>query len=257
MNSSLVVGTFASYLKCAKEASRALVKNWIIIPTAMALYLSVLILSGLIAPMGMAGGFVIGLISCISLSFYYSWIASSVRNEKVEWKELFEFDYPLFSSIINVGFIFWIGFFLIEHLIQGLKIDWLLTILHLGVFIIFNPVVEIIYLERVAGGTYALSEASEFAAANWIEWFVPIIILLAPFLILSPESALLVLAVSDVLLPMFDIVSSLISLTSSPLVVSALLISLLGTWLMIFRGYLYRELSSGTRRQRAFRWSQK
>lgn len=257
MGASLLVATLNSYKKCILEASKALWRGWIIIPTSVALYIGVTILTGLLAPMGMAGGFVLGLVFCIALSYYYSWIGALVRGEKLEWGELFEFDYPLFSSVINVGFIFWIVFFLIGHMIQGVGVDWILTTLQLGSVLIFNPTAEIIYMERVGGGMHALRESSEFASANWIEWFLPIVLLLAPYLVLAPHMALSILSASDILLPMLTIVTAAVSLLPVPFFAAAVLISVLGTWCMVFRGYLYRELSSGSRRQRAYRWSQK
>ena len=199
-----------------------------------------------------------GMIQIALLCYFYSWIAGTVQKERLGFRDLLEFDYGLFFNIISVAFIFFIVQFLLQTLTQGLDADFLLLCVQLGIVLVFNAIPEVIYLHRIEGG-YALSEAARFTRDNWIEWYLPLLIVILPWLLGHPHSVLLSLSRSDPLLPPFIVMKGImISYSGSVFAIGLPIVALLvATWFMLFRGHLFQALASGSRRQRIYKSKQR
>ncbi|MBN8547992.1 MAG: hypothetical protein J0M12_01615 [Deltaproteobacteria bacterium] len=250
----IIKATLLMYWDCASLAAKGLARNWPILPGCVLLFMLYNFSSAFFSQFGFAGGMIAGMIQIALLCYFYSWISSTVQKERLTFKDLPEFDGGLFFNIISVAFIFFIVQFVLQQLTQGLDAKFLLMCVQLGIVIVFNAIPEVIYLHRIES-TYALSEAARFTRDNWIEWFAPLLLVLAPVLLASPLSVLLMLAHSDPMLPPFIVVTGVLNsnfgqATAFLLPLLALLIAI---WYMVFRGHLFQALSSGTRRQRMYK----
>ena len=254
--------TLRMYGDCALDAFRSLLKNWRIIPASIAAFVIFIISVVLFGRFGLAGGFLLGIVNIVLLTLYYRWISECVRKNFLSWREYLEFDYALFSSVINTAFILFMGLFVLESLTRGLNLLWFVLCVKLAVFILFNAVPEVIYM-RGAPGTMAFASSYEFVRENWIEWFLPLVVFLTPVLVKSPVAVLFMLSSGDPMLPVIKFIQAFapdfsMGFTSGPAGVILLLFSIAAaTWFMIFRGFLFRELETGSRRQRAYISSQR
>lgn len=253
----MLKGTLQTYLLCAKKASGALIKNWPIVPASgllfIVLYLCLLLFGGL----GLAGGFLVGMLQIALLAWYYSWIAAACNNDKLTSRSLLEYDTAMFFQLISVAFILYLISWAAKMLLTGIQNNYLFFIsLNLIIVFAFNPVPEVIHEQRLEGMA-ALGKAAGFCRDNCLEWFAPLVVLFIPAILLfSPERVLIFFANSEVLMPFYSVqltTQSLFMNTAPSLVLFVLCLLVAGNWLMIFRGFLFNELESGTRRQRMFK----
>lgn len=253
--SDFLRATLLMYFDAIKLSSRDLWRNWPILVGSVVLYIVYATSVGILSQFGFAGGMVAGLIQIALLCLYYSWISQSVDRERLKFADLVQFDYGLFFNIISVAFILFIVQFILQQLTQGLDATFLILCVQLAIVLVFNAIPEVIHLNRVEG-TYALGEAAKFTRDNWIEWYLPLLIIISPWLFYNAYSVLITLAQSDPLLPPFIIVqgAAVVSLYSGALIKFSLpvIALVIANWFMLFRAHLFKALQSGSRRQRIF-----
>ena len=205
-------------------------------PIAYGLILSAA--ASLAAPFGIIGGFVMGFVlaGCASSGLYL--IDNVVRMGKATPQDFVKGFSVYLWDILTIAFIFWIPMRLLAQFAlttpQG-------AVFHLGVqillYIIFNPVPELIYQSRVSG-LALLSASYQFTVENWLEW-------LLPNLLVAVAGYLLRFWVYRLVFPL-------------PFFLQYFLLEaafgLFLTFLMIFRGLLFAELNGTTRRSRAYRY---
>jgi hypothetical protein len=238
-----------------KKANQAFIKNLIIIPAMIASYLILLSLAKITAPLGLVGGLIMGLSFIALLSMYYGWIKSAVNMRRLRWSDLTEFDYGLFSQVMSVAFIFWIVFDLLLGSFSLTTQNSLIKICaQLLAFIVFNSLPEVLYLQGLES-FQALSKSFEFIKEKWVEWFLPMLLILAwPVLVVPNDQLLKVIAVkSDPLLPfkiIFDTwpteyILQYIGIPVIGLAVSIFIPLALGHWYMLFRANLFERIEAG------------
>ena len=153
----------------------------------------------------------------------------------------------MFSTVMSVAFVLWIVRFVSESLIQGLNETWLLNLLNLAIFLIFNAIPEVIYIHRMES-IPALKSAANFTQKFWIEWYLPLLVLLSPWLLYSAMYALIALANSMVLLPSLTVITSLSSLSivfkGLPAWLAIAIGLVIANWYMLFRAQLFQALES-------------
>lgn len=252
---TIITSTLLMYQRSAVQTSRALMKNWIIIPASVAAFYAFVISINLLGPLGFAGGFIIGLLKIGVLTLYYRWIIESADNQKMKIQDLVVFDSSLFFSIISVGFILFLVQYLVSSLTLNLELQWVIQLLTFGLVILFNPIPEVIMHHRM-DGLAGLGHAYHFVLENWIEWFLPFIVLLIPALLANPGMPLVLLSTTDPLLPVLPLLTAAQYLGYSlgmPSPVLTIFAIVLASWFMVFRLDLFRALDGSSRRQRAFR----
>lgn len=237
-----------TYRQCVVSASVGLWRNWILIPAACVAYYLFVLAAMLFAPMGIAGGFILGAIGIALLSLYYSWIHETVQGTRLRWKSLTEFDTGLFFQIISVAFIFWIVLdLLLAPTIAASKNYFLGACVNLGVGILFNAIPEMLQQQR-SEGMQSLAETFTFVRDNWIEWFIPLVIVLLPMLLLwSPMDALFLLTESQPLLPVFVFFQAWVPLKGYIGWLYLPLALVLAHWFMLFRAHLFDQLDGRAR----------
>ena len=253
---SVIKATAYIYADCAKSASQNLIKSWPILIGSVAAYFILSFAAWLFFPLGFTGGFLLGAVELALLTYFYSWIRSAVSGDRVWFKELVQCDFALFFDILSVAFILFVVKYAIHMLIQGMNVDYILLLIQFVIVIVFNAIPEVIYIGKLESFE-ALKESARFTLENWIEWYIPLIVLLAPILLVVPTGVLAALAQTEELLPIMVIVTSWDFLGAYYGRILEFLGVFLGIWFMLFRGALFQELSQGTRRQRIYQSKQR
>jgi hypothetical protein len=192
----------------------------------------------LLAPLGMIGGIIMGVVlaACASSGLYL--IENVVRMGKASLQDFARGFSVYIWDILTIAFIFWIPMRLLAQFAFTTPNG---PLLYLGVqillYVIFNAVPELIYQGRVSG-LALLSASYQFIVENWIEW-------LLPNLVVGAVAYMLRSLVYQLVAPM-------------PFFLQYFLVEaafgLFLTFLMIFRGLLFAELNGTTRRSRAYRY---
>jgi len=235
----------ALYWESALEASHGLRRNWPILIGSVALMVLIIAIRNAFGSLGMAGGMLVGMAQVAVLSLHYSWLAATVEREKISLRELTQFDFSMFFTVISVAFIFFLIQFVAGSLVQGLD-KTILLFLGLGLVIIFNAIPEVIIVERIESMP-ALGRAAEFTREHAIAWFLPLVVILSPALLHSYELVLVSLANTDPLSPALLVPLAVTALlaklgTASPLVAIPLII-VAANWYMLFRINLFKRLA--------------
>lgn len=170
--------------------------------------------------------------------------------------------------MIGVGFVLWLPLLALDLTVQtnpyGPLFSYAVLLL---LFLLLNPAPEVIYQVRHDSPIDVLKTCYDFVLDNWIEWFTPWLLILAPF-VLSPVG----------LQTFFDLSRRVgrgagldfLQLLTLPVTILDGWITYLGisssvSWaltfcltpplivvFLLFRGHLFASLHGSSRRQRAF-----
>lgn len=256
--SEIIAATLRIYYLSAQNGVKTCLRNYALLPGTVILVIAYLAIMGILTPLafgtaGMAIGFIVAIVKIAALSFYYSWIETCATGQKLPFKQLWHFDYSIFSRILSAAFILFIIRFIVSQVTRGTELAWLNLGVALVIFIVFNATTEIIIVERAEGGR-ALADSASFVKDNWIEWFLPLVLILSPLILGQPDRTLILLSTSSPLLPGFITVQQVLELNYSASIKLPTLFVLLClfNWFSLFRINLFKELNSGSRRKRIF-----
>jgi hypothetical protein len=218
--------TAALYTRVFRRGAVLALRNW---PVGLVIvaYLALLgLLTLVLAPLGMVGGFLLYLAMVACVSSWLSLVAQALRTGRVRLADVPAGFSAYLWDLLNVGFLFW-GLQLIASFALA-PFPFLRIVFGLAVLVFLNAVPELVYVGRLAA-TEVLVESYRFIGENWIEWF--------------PANLLLAGCVVAVFV-----------LPEGPfgLVFDALL-GLVLYFGMIVRGLLFQELTTSSRRGREFR----
>lgn len=197
----------------------------------------------------MVGGFIFGLVSALCTSSYLYFLAGVVNGQRMVPSELLESWRPYLSPVITVLFFLFLVRLTLQLALPPVESSQVVAfVVTLILLIILNPIPEIIYLGR-SDGLAMLQESIDFLRENWLEWFLPLVLLTIFSLgIPLPVSPLQVGQLR------FPFMNTLGFLSGS---IENILWSILGVFLlfalMVFRGLLFRALFGSSRRQRIYR----
>ena len=192
----------------------------------------------LLAPLGIIGGIIMGVVlaACASSGLYL--VENVVRMGKTSLQDFARGFSVYIWEILTIAFIFWIPMRLLAQFAFTTPNG---PLLYLGVqillYVIFNAVPELIYQGRVSG-LALLSASYQFIVENWIEWLLPnLLVGLAGYMLRNL---------------VYQLVAPMPFFLQYFLVEAAF--GLFLTFLMIFRGLLFSELNGTTRRSRVYRY---
>ena len=192
----------------------------------------------LLAPLGIIGGMVLGVVlaACASSGLYL--IENVVRMSKATLQDFTRGFTVYIWDVLTLAFIFWIPMRLLAQFAFTTPNGPLLYLaVQILLYVIFNAVPELIYQGRVSG-LALLSASYQFIVENWIEWLLPnLLVGIAGYLLRSL---------------VYQLVTPLPFFLQYFLVEAAF--GLFLTFLMIFRGLLFGELNGTTRRSRVYRY---
>jgi len=259
---SVVRSTLELYGRAARKAGEALVRSPAALVSLVASQLVFFAVSTLVdrANLGLAGGFIIALAAAACVGSYLHMVDRALSGRKgAGFGDLQESLGRYLWDTLNVMFIF----FLVD-LVLGFILPWpLLLALWMAIFVLFNPVPELIYQGRgsmgIAGGLETLKEALRWVRKNALEWFLPQVLIAVAVALAGIDSLLAFLQAFG---PRFGFVESLTTVVplldamhvgwSAEIVTKAILVPLLTHAMMLFRGALFLELDGSSRRTRAW-----
>ncbi len=236
----------------SKKALMSTAKNWPIIFTGLFYSIATIILLMTVRSFWLLGGLV-WIIATSALISNYLYLINTILNRGYfnfqDFKDGFT---PYLRKIWSVLFIGYVASLVLDlvapilvNTIGYTAFGLIVTVL---TYVFFNAIPEVVY-QKYYGPWETVTYAVNFIKENWIEWFIPNIVLLFIFYIITGNSINVFSIISNV----FNYFLSLgIGITSF----KGLFIYCLGqiwfSYFMIYRAYLFEELSTSTRRKRLF-----
>jgi len=256
--------TWALYRHAFRATVQSFVRCWII-SVAVVLFAALMVLATTLAvPLGMLGGFLLGAVNALLIGAMLGLVEDAVGGARRLWfSDIWSSFGRYFWDVISIGFILWVPMMLLEH---GLGANpngpLIAAAVLLLLFILLNAVPEVIYQVRHDSPLDVLRESYLFVVDNWIEWFLPLALVLAPFGLsfffglsgrLGRGAGL---DFFQVLVLPFTVLTAWLSYAGLPDRVSSVLVLLLtppvAVLALIFRGHLFAALHGTSRRQRLF-----
>jgi hypothetical protein len=215
------------------------------------LYFAVLLSSSIIAYSLLGrflGGLVIGLVSTLVMSHYLGLVGLAVRMEKASIIQSWETAKELFFPLMGLLFSLFILNMVANAALGRPDQRWIRSSLNLFVLIAFNPLPEVLYLRQSQLTLETFGESLEFVKQNIVEWFLPMIVVLMPFLVSNPVELLITLGYAN---PLGVGFSAALFAISRPFLFSLMFLPVVFIFLT-FRGVLYLKLAGSTRRKRIY-----
>jgi len=257
------------YQKALRQTWQSLRRGWITIVAVIGFLFLLLLAQQIAAPLGMAGGFLLGAVNALLVGATLSLIQQSIFYARtLTIKDVFDSFGHYFWDVIGVGFVLWLPLMALDMVTQqnpnGLLISYAVMLL---IFILLNPAPEIIYQVQHDSPLDIFRNAYEFVLENWIEWFLPIALLLLPLLAAPNGLASFFrlsrragrgagLDFSQILMLPFTILGTwLSSFGVDPELgqyVMFFFTPVLAVSILLFRGHLFASLYGSSRRQRQF-----
>jgi hypothetical protein len=237
-----------------REASRALrhaARAW---PVAFSLVLYgalMQLVTAVVAPLGMLGGFLIGFAAAACLSSYLHLLSQAVAGRPFTFADLKESFGARFWDVVSVLFAFWVINFVLAALTRSMgdRGAILRTLAGLAMAVFFNPVPELLY--RGSSRSFALlGEAARFISKHGIEWLLPNLVIAAA--LLAPTGVLRGSQMGErvLLLQSMFTVDGVARLVASVPIWFMPFVLIVIHWAMVFRGLLFAQLVSGGARRR-------
>jgi len=224
----MIVATWVLYKDALKDTGRALRRGlWVwamSIGMLAVIVVAMLLLSPLPGVLQFAGGLGIFLLKAWLFGAYLHLVAESLtRRTSIRLSDVPDFLGRGMWEMVGLMFVFWLLEMALEY--SKIGVDWHFAAM-LVIYILFNPAPEVIHQEHTQGSMDILARAFRWMSTHGPEW-LPNLLLTAGILFLFSGR-----------------------LGKAPPLL--LLLLLLHPW-MVFRAALYRALSQGSRRSRAWR----
>ncbi|WP_455244747.1 hypothetical protein [Petrachloros mirabilis] len=257
------------YRGVLQKTWQSLQRGWITILAVIGFAFLLNVAHQIAAPLGIVGGFILGAVNALLVGATLSLIEQSIMfTRTLKPRDIFDSFGHYFWDVIGVGFVLWIPLMALSMVTQtnpnGLFLSYAVMLL---IFILLNPAPEVIYQVRHDSPLDVFKSAYEFVIENWIEWFLPIALLLLP-LVAAPDGIASFFRLSrragrgagldfaQILTLPFTIIESWLSYLGVASNVGGLLglllTPVLAVCLLLFRGHLFARLSGSSRRQRQF-----
>ena len=239
-------------------------QSYILIPIVVAFTLSLALITSIIAPLGMFGGLILGAMNALIIGSTLSLTEQAIRHTRqLQWRDVPTSMGQYFWEVISVGFMVWFPLLFLE---MGLQANPYQPLIATGVFflmfVLLNPVPEVIYQSRKGSALEIIQESYEFVLENWIEWFLPVAIVLAPF---GPSFFFQISSQAGrrggldfwhlITLP-FTVLSQWLSFlgmsSNMSFIIVLIFTPIAAVFILLFRGHLFAALHRSSRRQRMF-----
>ncbi len=251
-----MIGVIRLYGDTAVLAARRGARAWPVM-FSLVLYAGIVMVAGqLVAPLGIIGGFVLGMVLAACFSSYIHLISTAVAGSKVKLADLKQSFGARFWDVISVLFAFWVIDFALTKVVAppaGANAPIVIALFGLAMAVFFNPVPELLY-QGQSRSFSLLMESGRFVSRHGLEWLLPNVLfaaaLLAPLGLLRGPAGLIVLNMSA-LLSAGGSGSGLGALFARAPLYLQLPMLVFIHFVMVFRGLLFAELTQGGARRRA------
>jgi hypothetical protein len=249
------------YRDAFDETTRSLRRAWLGIVAIYVYALGLRIVSVVagVVPQPLLAGLLVGLTDALAVGALLALLQRAVARHTLRLRDLRDALGAYFWNVVAVGFVLWIPFLLLGQLAP--RPLFAAATLLAAVFL--NPLPEVIYQARTATPLEDLAESARFVQQQWVEWFLPIVLVTAPLGLLvffAPEPAVFSrggLSFGRFLALPALFVMGLIHLLGLPPPARLAFLQVgtpaLAFVLLLFRGHLFATLYGTSRRQRAFR----
>lgn len=260
--------TLRLYHKTLLSSIHSFKRSWLLIPVIMGFALGLILISSIIAPLGMIGGFILGALNALIIGATLHLTEQAVLGARqLTWADIPTSFGQYFWDVISVGFMVWFPLMFLEMGLQANPYQGLLaTAIFFLIFVLLNPVPEVIYQKRHGSALEVVKDSYDFVVENWIEWFLPFAIAFAPFGlslffdISSQAGRRGGLDFWHLLTLPFSILSQWLSfLGISPnahFLIALILTPIVTTFMLLFRGHLFANLNQSSHRLRMFQTRQ-
>src|SRR5438034_103774 len=141
-----------------------------------------LALSSPLRPLGIVGGCVLGAVNALLIGATLSLVEQAVmQSRRLVFQDITSSFWQYFWDVINLGFVLWLPLLVLQ---MGSAANpygpFLVAAVFLLIFILLNPAPEVIYQIRPGSPLEVIRTSYEFVLDNWIEWFLPLAIVVAP-----------------------------------------------------------------------------
>jgi hypothetical protein len=262
--SDLVRATLQLYRRALQATGQSFLRGWII-AVAVVLFAALMVLATNVAgPLGLLGGFILGAVNALLIGATLGLIEDAVLGSRpLGFQDIWDSFGQYFWEVISLGFVLWVPMMLLD---KGMSANpngpFLAAAIFLLLFILLNPAPEVIYQVRPGSPLDVIRESYEFVIENWIEWFLPLAVVVAPlglsffFGLSSRLGRGAGLDFFQVLILPFTLLSAWFAYLGLPdWAASTLVIGLtppLAVAMLLFRGHLFAALHGSSRRQRMF-----
>ncbi|MDZ4733636.1 MAG: hypothetical protein SGJ16_08620 [Nitrospirota bacterium] len=267
--SRILTETLALYRNAFRKTGESLARGWMTIVAMVGFGLLLVLAAQIASSLGFAGGFLLGAVNALLVGATLSLIQQSITHARaLTFHDILGSVGHYFWDVIGIGFILWLPLMALDMSMQTNPYGQLLSYaVLLLLFLLLNPAPEIIYQVRHGSPLEVFKTSYEFVLENWIEWFLPLTIILIP-IVLSPMGLQSLFSLSSqvgrgagldffqlLVLP-FTILGSWLDYIGIPPSISWYLELLftppLAVAMLVFRGHLFASLHGVSRRQRRF-----
>jgi len=252
------------YREALRQTAHSVARGWIVILALIMFAVGMQVAGALAAPLGLLGGFLLGAVNALLVGATLHLIEQTLSGSRpLGWREVGESVGHYFWDVIGVGFVLWVPLLVLERGAAGTPYGPAFSaMVFLLLFILLNPLPEIIYQTHPPSPIDAIRSSYDFVVDNWIEWFLPLALAFAPFGIsfffrisgLMGQGGVLnffdLLTLPSVLLTRWLTLLGLPDMAASTLVLVGTPVA--ATLMLIFRGHLFRALRGSTRRKRLY-----
>jgi hypothetical protein len=227
---------------------KSLSKNWIIIFTGIVYTILNVAIFSLISVfltgfLSILSGIIVAIITAAFISNYLYLLFNIINYDMINM-QIFKdgFKYYLWK-IYGVLFIAYLGRILLgilSNMLGGLA-SALNIVIYLSILIVLNPLPETIYLKSYSSWESVLN-TFEFMQENWINWLLPNIIFHGVLYFITGNLITNIFTTHLSFNMVFSIKNIIIYLVGQGLF----------SFIMVYRGHLYKTLSGSTRRKRMF-----
>ncbi|MDH4081743.1 MAG: hypothetical protein OEU68_18240 [Nitrospira sp.] len=267
--SNLVSATAHLYRQVFSATWRSLTKSWVAMIALIVFAVLFLGAARIVGPLGIAGGFLLGIINALLVGATLRLIEQSLSGARaLRLTDVTESFGQYFWDVIGVGFVLWLPTMLLDMGMQANPYgQFISSAFLLLVFILLNPAPEAIYQVRHNSPLDVFKTSYEFVLEHWIEWFLPFAILILP-MVLSPGGLQEFFSLSGLVgrgagLNFFQILMLPVTAIEGWLsyvgidsegqgIILLLLTPPLAMAILLFRGHLFAALHGSSRRQRMF-----
>ena len=227
------------YASALRRSWECVMKNWVVSFAPLVYAAGLSLVGSILGPFGIIGGVLFNLARLACISSGLCLIENMVRMGKADFNDFLRGFTVYLWELVQISFILWIPMRVLAMVLVSTPNGGLIYFLiQITLYIILNPVPEFIYQTR-SSGIELLSASYNFIVENWIEWFLPnIIITVAGYFFLN------FLGILTFGLPGF-----------LQLFIIIFGFGLCLTYFMLFRGFLFAELHGTTRRSRVYRYN--
>ncbi len=263
--SEIIHATLRLYQEALAATVQSFTRCWLITIAAVMFAALMVLVTLVAASLGMLGGFLLGAVNALLIGATLSLIEDAVRRpRRLLFRDIWASFGHYFWDVIGVLFVLWIPVMILERGMAGNPNGPFVTsAVLLLLFILLNPAPEVMYQVRHDTPLDVMKESYEFILENWIEWFLPLVVVLAPlgltfFVGLSSRLGRAAgLNFFEFLLLPAEVLITWLRYLGLPGQASLTLVILLtpplAVLILLFRGHLFAALHGSSRRQRLFK----